>query len=105
MEWNGDFSDDSELMSKRLMQLLGHEKKDDGVFWMSIEDFIQEFKSLYVCAIFDEKWLKVPPVSGKFTEQNSFGLPKASDQTFRNPQFGIKVTKKCTFFVNMTQQA
>ena len=34
IEWSGDFADDSQMMSKRLMQLLEHEKKDDGVFWM-----------------------------------------------------------------------
>ena len=38
------------------------------------------------------------------TEQNSFGTPNRSNETFRNPQYGIRVTKKCTFFVNMTQE-
>ena len=46
---------------------------------MNVDDFIKEFKSLYVCAIFDDTWLKVPPIYGKFTEENSFGIPKASD--------------------------
>ena len=54
IEWNGDFADDSQMMSKRLMQILQHEKKDDGVFWMKFEDFIYEFKSLYLCAILNE---------------------------------------------------
>jgi hypothetical protein len=40
IEWTGDFSDGSEMMTKRLMQLLEHENKDDGVFWMKMEDFI-----------------------------------------------------------------
>ena len=36
IEWSGDFSDGSEFMNDRMMQLLGHEKKDDGVFWMKM---------------------------------------------------------------------
>ena len=52
-EWNGDFSDGSEYMNDRMMQLLGHERKDDGVFWMKLDDFMHEFRSLYICAIFD----------------------------------------------------
>ena len=35
-EWNGDFSDESEFMTDRLIQILGHEKKNDGVFWIKI---------------------------------------------------------------------
>ena len=36
IEWSGDFSDGSEMMTKRLMKLLSHENKDDGVFWMNL---------------------------------------------------------------------
>lgn len=63
VEWSGDFSDSSPLMNARLMQLLQHENKEDGIFWMSFEDFLHEFKSLYLCALFDkEKWLQWPTI-------------------------------------------
>lgn len=35
-EWIGDFSDKSDLMTKRMMGLLGHSKADDGIFWMTL---------------------------------------------------------------------
>jgi len=50
-----------------MMQLLNHQKTDDGVFWMKLEDFVHEYKSLYICAVFDENWLKVLPIEGEFT--------------------------------------
>lgn len=36
--------------------------------------------------------------------ENSFGTPSKSDNTFKNPQYGIVITKKCTVFINLTQK-
>lgn len=74
-EWIGDFSDKSELMTKRIMNILAHTQSDDGIFWMPLEDFIYEFKSLYICAVFDERWKKIGPIDGEWTTQNSYGTP------------------------------
>lgn len=43
-------------MTNRMMGLLGHSKTNDGMFWMALEDFVIEFKSLYICRIFSENW-------------------------------------------------
>ena len=40
-EWIGDFGDKSELLTKRMMGLLDHTPSDDGIFCMTVEDFIQ----------------------------------------------------------------
>lgn len=104
-EWIGDFSDKSDLMTKRMMSLLNHERTDDGIFWMTIEDFILEFKSMYVCAVFDEtKWLKMGPINGQWTDDNSFGTPNNMGAD-KNPHYGIRVTKKCFLFVSLTQES
>ena len=57
---------------------------------------------MYVCAVFDEKWLQLGPINGKWTDQNSFGTPNNIGAE-KNPQYGIKVTKKCFLFVSLTQ--
>jgi calpain-15 len=62
-EWIGDFSDQSELMTKRIMTLLNHTLADDGIFWMTLEDFIYEYKSLYICAVFKDGWTKIEPIT------------------------------------------
>lgn len=60
-----------------MMSLLGHDKNRDGIFWMAFEDFICEFKSIYVCAVFDDRWIKFGPILGEFKQGiNSFGTPK-----------------------------
>jgi hypothetical protein len=51
-------------MNDRMLQLLDHQKKDDGVFWMKLDDFLHEFRSVYICAIFDEKVFKRFEIDG-----------------------------------------
>lgn len=57
------------------MQMLDHKQEQDGIFWMPLEDFIYEFKSLYICSVFDDRWKKIGPIDGEWTESNSFGTP------------------------------
>ena len=48
-EWNGSFSDkDKRSWSSELKNMLGWEKKNDGLFWMKFEDFETYFRSVYV---------------------------------------------------------
>jgi len=51
VEWKGDWADDSERWTKRYMQKLGHSRAEDGVFWMEVEDFVDQFSNLYLCHI------------------------------------------------------
>lgn len=50
-EWNGDWSDKSELWKKHtyIAFRLGHEIKDDGVFWINWYDFQSLFTDVDVC--------------------------------------------------------
>lgn len=42
-EWTGDWSDNSDLWTDELKKLLKVKKKDDGVFFMDINDFKKYF--------------------------------------------------------------
>lgn len=60
---------------------------------------------MYVCAVFDEtKWLKMGPINGQWTDENSFGTPNNMGSD-KNPHYGIRVTKKCFLFVSLTQES
>lgn len=43
IEWNGAWSDNSELWTPEMMDAVNFTKADDGTFWMSWEDVIQWF--------------------------------------------------------------
>lgn len=49
-EWNGDWADDSDMWTQRMINLVGYDENgDDGIFWMAFEDFVEEFDQTYVC--------------------------------------------------------
>jgi hypothetical protein len=49
-EWKGDWCDNSEKWNKRFKNLVGFEGiKDDGIFWMDINDYSKEFYCTYIC--------------------------------------------------------
>ena len=50
-EWNGAFSDKSPLWTPQLKQELGVTAKDDGIFWMTLEDFIKDFEGIGILEI------------------------------------------------------
>ena len=53
-EWNGDWSDDSPLWTRRMKAKLNVTSDNDGEFWMSLDDFSRHFKNIYVCRLFDD---------------------------------------------------
>lgn len=50
-EWNGDWSDGSPLWQANpsIQKECGWMKKEDGLFWMSWQDFQTEYGAIYVC--------------------------------------------------------
>ena len=51
-EWKGDYSDSSHLWTPELKKLCNYDQssKEDGRFWMTIQDFAQEFEDLTICS-------------------------------------------------------
>ena len=52
-EWLGDWSDGSKKWTSEFKATVGLEEKEDGVFWMSYEDFIMFYTSTHICHIHD----------------------------------------------------
>ena len=48
-EWNGDWSDHSHLWTDESKELVGFVEEEDGIFWMSFEDWVRYFVDLVVC--------------------------------------------------------
>jgi len=107
-EWTGDWSDNSMKWTQKAKNLLKPESKEDGVFWMSLQDFVYEFKCIYVCRIFDTKlWKSMPTIQGEWKGTSAAGLPNKANPNAdmsKNPHYGIKVNKRCSIFVALTQE-
>mmetsp|Transcript_22702 Transcript_22702/g.22453 ORF Transcript_22702/g.22453 Transcript_22702/m.22453 type:complete len:593 (+) Transcript_22702:160-1938(+) len=52
-EWQGDWSDQSDLWTPELKKKLGWSNSDDGTFWMAFDDFARYFSSVTICRIHD----------------------------------------------------
>jgi hypothetical protein len=55
-EWKGDWSDTCPNWNQRAKNKLKYEPRDheDGVFWMDVYDFQQQYAYLYICRILNE---------------------------------------------------
>ena len=48
-EWCGDWSDNSLKWTQEAMDLINLEKKEDGIFWMSFNDYLQFYSFTHIC--------------------------------------------------------
>jgi calpain-15 len=48
-EWHGDWSDSSPLWTPELMQQVNMEAKEDGVFFISFQDYLRFFYITSIC--------------------------------------------------------
>lgn len=48
-EWNGDFSDKSSKWTEDLKRLVNFQNADDGIFYMTIEDFMNYYPYTFIC--------------------------------------------------------
>lgn len=50
-EWNGDWSDNSTKWTEALKNQLKVSNNDEGLFWMSIEDFCKTYQDVAICKV------------------------------------------------------
>ena len=48
-EWVGDWSDTSSKWTQEFKKEVGLEPKEDGIFWMSYEDYLQFYTTTHIC--------------------------------------------------------
>jgi hypothetical protein len=104
IEWNGDWSDDSGMWTQRAKSKCMFSDAHDGIFWMDLDDFLENFSYLYVCRIM-KHWHQ-EEIKDEWKGETAEGLPTAANRTAKlekNPQFVINITKPAPLFIQMTQ--
>jgi len=106
VEWQGDWKDGDFKWTKKFKTALKYQEKDDGIFWMSLDDFVYEFANLYIARLFDpSKWTELTLQNGRWEGDTAAGLPCRANpkaQFSNNPQFIVTLTKPCTIFARLT---
>lgn len=84
-EWNKDWSDNSPLWTPQAKRQVNFVSNDnDGLFWMSIEDFKEYFSCIYTCKYKDDfqfSYEKLDPARGKGEYILRMTVHKSGDYT------------------------
>ena len=51
-EWEGDWSDKSEKWTEEYKKYFNYEDKEDGIFWISVDDYVKNYNDTSICHIF-----------------------------------------------------
>jgi hypothetical protein len=104
VEWNGDWSDDSSLWTQRAKNKCNYLDEQDGVFWMELDDFIDNFSYLYICRLL-YNWQK-EEIDDEWIGPSAEGLPNAKNRNAKlelNPQYLLRLSAPGPLFIQMTQ--
>ncbi|XP_053316695.1 calpain-14 [Spea bombifrons] len=123
IEWKGNWSDRSPKWEQLSFKerLLLRKTREDGEFWMSIEDFETHFVELVICKLTPDlishqngrQWT-LSMQAGKWTAGSTAGGRMTYTETFwKNPQYRLKIlkgddmekyTNSCNVLVSLLQK-
>jgi len=120
-EWKGTWSDvDTVSWSKKAKTALAYDPAtaddDDGLFWLSFEDWVTEFRSVYLVRRFatqagpqgaamgaaGAKWHKYT-LQGEWAGDSAGGCTNFPDTCHKGTQFFVKPSKPSRLFLSLAQ--
>eukprot|EP00931_Biecheleriopsis_adriatica_P056631 TRINITY_DN33564_c0_g1_i1.p1 TRINITY_DN33564_c0_g1~~TRINITY_DN33564_c0_g1_i1.p1 ORF type:complete len:1809 (+),score=334.40 TRINITY_DN33564_c0_g1_i1:35-5461(+) len=101
-EWTGKWSDgDTESWTQRLKVKLDYVKADDGSFWIAFQDFVIQYRNVYICRVFGEGWNR-QFVSSEWKGATAGGC--ANYDTYKNnPKIQLKVKGRVRILLALEQ--
>lgn len=104
-EWSGSWSDGSREWNAAVRAELNHEDKDDGTFFMTFEDFLNNYTEMAVCRLLTDSvgkvWSKYV-MRGEWGPQTAGGCPNTQRWKL-NPQYWLTVHQPVTVFFHLAQ--
>ena len=93
-EWRGAWSDGSEQWTAEWMKELDHTFGDDGMFWISYEDFLEKYSTFERTRLFDDTWT--------ITQQwTTLDVPWSAD--YNDTKFTVTITKQSPVVIILSQ--
>lgn len=111
-EWKGDWSDASNLWTSRMKRKLDVTDEEDNTFWMSYDDFVNAFRTVFVCKYKDKnQWVTTSFhsawSSGSDTaHESAAGLPSKHNpgcEVENNPQWTLHVHRPVDVYIRVSQ--
>jgi len=73
-EWNGKWSDKSDVWTKEIKEIVGYSDADDGTFYISFDDFISLFSSTNICYVMHDSNIKSFKITEEIEKPHVFNL-------------------------------
>jgi len=95
-EWNGDWSDKSKLWTRSIKEEVEFESKENGVFYMSLEDYHQTFMTTIICKVHDNYHYSTHEVKQDIGDNTILKFNITEDQTafFNISQLAYRIVPK-----------
>lgn len=96
-EWKGDYSDNSPLWTNELKRELGYKKENDGIFFMTFEDFIKFYPYTFACKFeegFQYDYKKLKPENNTSYAVCKIKIEKSTKITIGLHQKQVRFYKK-----------
>ena len=103
-----------------MKQRLAYSNNDDGCFWMSFQDFCQNYSRVYLCqtfrlvtnggqfysAVAESSWQVSKKLEDGTVINTAGGYPSRKHKnSANNPSFLIKVSRPCTVYISVQQRS
>ena len=88
-EWLGDWSDGSKKWTEDYKKQVKLQEKEDGIFWMAFEDFLQFYTSTHICQVHDDY---------TFTSKK---FPVSTDDAYNMVKINVGKATEGYFIVNL----
>jgi hypothetical protein len=82
--------------------------KTDGIFWMSLQDLVRQFRTIYVCRLFQPPTWRIHRESLAWSRElgTNGGCPNGRNPAERNPQLSLRLLedRSTLCFIQLTQE-
>lgn len=100
-EWTGAWGDNDSRWTPAIARECRHTNKEDGMFWMSIDDFTKSFTTITFCDLVPSSFT-VLRAEGEWTRKTGGGC--ANHKSWKlNPQLLMRVTRKSHIMISLNQ--
>lgn len=82
-EWKGMWSDGSKSWTTAYRKEMGATSADDGIFWMSFQDFIVTFDKISLCRLFNDLLLTSPHASNVPVDKSETNVSFSNTSWYR----------------------
>lgn len=102
-EWKGAWSDNAPEWTPEILKTLNYQFAEDGTFWISFDDFVQQYNRFYTLRLHGSDRWRHAFVKGEWKGLTAGGCGNFPSWKY-NPQFGFELDSQMDVFISLGQK-